>query len=508
MLAYFELVLEKSIDNMLCCRLKSTSDLQKLRELNALHEEQLVKNYPFHQNWINKALREIESGNRIALGVFNGEELIGSVIIKYGLSNDIELKNFIVTRLHENESEDSGISINEIRTTILDHVEKFSQKNGYETCNIDIVTKDLEEINFFLNNGFIVSHLKQYPKRKKYSLYSLTKNVSPIYNADPLDFKRMVEWILRYNYNFQITDFKPHNIDSNGNDYCFGIFKFQLSSSNIKSNYNIKGEAIIDECSEKKLSDKSIESIKKVFDKETDIKLFFSYVTNDKLKQFGVKSYNLKDVKGILGKASSCHKMPFSQIDIGGLLYFSDTRFEEIIKKHRQSIFHNRTFLLYLIDGYGNSLKIGNKVFFSKYDLKTNEPKVWGYSEINGIFSGNLDIVTKHFRNKSAVLKNSWGNPEDFYSSQDWSFYTSFLQGISSEDNIIAEITVLNMNPIVYLNQGINPIPYVNKKLHDYIQNEFNEFVIDTSYIDYKSAEEILNHIKNGDSKINFVNPS
>lgn len=474
---------------MRCIRLKNKQDLQALEKLNSLKGANILKNYPLHKRWMDKAIKEILNGNRIAFGVFQQDELIGSVIMKFGFSQELELKNFIV----KTDESDSELKPDTIRLKILKQVNKFCQTNRFEKCIIDIVTNDLSEINFFLKAGFKVVHLKESSYKSNQNTYSLSKQIEPVYNDDPLDFLKMVNWILEHKYNFQNIK-SPVGTNSYDCSRVFDSISFDLDSNSIPKEYAISGEALVD-IESMKIPENYYEELLGLYSKEAEFKLLFSKANNSKIESYGIKEFSYSDILKLLGKDNNVSKVPFDCYETGGIFYFVDERFEKLIERYQGELFKTSSFILYLVDGLGASLKVGQTVFFCKYNSFTQDLTLWGFSKVEAIRSHTYSKILNDFRRDTKFIEETFGEFYDPYKSEDWNFYTSFLQSVSSENLLRNDMTAVRLEPISLLRKECNVLPFLDKEIQDYVSDNLKELIIESLYIDKRSSTNILQNI-------------
>ncbi|MCT4637308.1 MAG: GNAT family N-acetyltransferase [Bacteroidales bacterium] len=475
---------------MRCIRLKNKQDLFALEKLNSLKGQNILKNYPLHKRWMDRAIKEIQYGNRIAFGVFQQEELIGSVIMKFGFSQELELKNFIV----KTDDSDSEMQPDTIRLKILEQVNKFCQKNRFEKCVIDIITNDLNEINFFLKTGFKVVHLKESSYKSNQNTYSLLKQVEPVYNDDPLDFLKMVNWILEYKYSFQNIS-SPVGTNFEDCSRIFDSISFELDNNRISKEYAISGEAIVDIDSMSKIPEKYYDELTGLYSKDAEIKLLFSQANNSKVQSYGIKEFSYSDILKLLGEDNNVSKIPFDCYETGGLFYFVDERFINMIERCQGELFNVSSFILYLVDGLGASLKVGQTIFFCKYNTFTQKLTLMGFSNIEAICSHAYSKILTDFREDTQFIKETFGDFYDPYEKEDWNFYTSFLQSVSSENLLRNDMTAVRLEPISLLKNECEILPSLDLEVQNYVSDSLKELIIESIYIDKRSANNILQNI-------------
>lgn len=502
-------------------RLYEEQHLSSLLDLNELVQEK-YEDYPYHFNWIEKARDDIKIGKRIAFGAIFGDELIASVIVKDGLSSDLELKNFIVN------SDLKGVDVNKVKDNLLKQVEIFAQRNDYEIFTIDILTKHLDDLNYFLSRGFTVSSLKKFSKENQLNIYTLTKELESLYNGDPLEFESIIDWILRRQYRFNLIKFERIKL-SPKLEPLIRCFKYSLSLKNSipLSEFSVNGEAVIfDFIDEFKDVEETvfINEIGDLFSTDIDIKFVFD---SRKTKPVDIKTKNYfskKEILKILGKESIPAKLPFNKSELGGALFYIDKNIKHMYFSDNPTLFDNeysRKIVIYLIDGYGSSLNHGDTIFFIE-KINSETSVLLGKAEIMSSFSGNYETIYSNLRgsNKDSFLKNerSFHGALDLYDSTYWNFLTSFHRTSKNRKSKTAFLIALSLDNFIKI-KNIEFMQSLTKKTRDFVDTDKKESFTRITYLDKNNVQRLnrkyfklndtipRNNNANGGS-IRFSNPT
>lgn len=498
-------------------RLYEEDHLDKLLALNELIRDKYL-DYPYHSNWIDKAKDDIEIGKRIAFGAIFGGELVGSVIVKDGLSSDLELKNFII---NPNIPE---IDIEDVRDNLLQQVEIFAQRNDYEIFTTNILTKHLEDLNYFLSRNFTVSSLKQFPNNTNLNLYTLTKELTTVYNGDPLDFETIIDWILKRQYNFNIKSFEMISSPFGPIARCFK-YKFTLKNSLSIKDYSITGEAVAIDFTEeenKTIDNIMSESINSFFSNNVDIKFVFDSRKLKKDPQYSsVNYFSKKSILKILGKESIPVKIPFIKSELGGALFYVDYNIKQMYFPKDPGLFPEKNIMLYLVDGYGSSLNNGDTIFFVEKD-KDGSIKLLAKAEVSSIFKGNYNSIYSNLKgNKNnSFLKNNSNFKEvkDRYKTTYWNFLTSFHRTSKNRKSKSNLLIALALNKFVKLKGGgIEFLSSLTKSTRNFIDSDKKESFTATTYLNQHSVDtlkrkyftinDVINPSKISKTSIKFSKP-
>ncbi len=490
-------------------RLYEKHHLVDLLKLNEKFVEDFV-DYPYHSNWMEKAREDIVLGKRIAFGAYYGDELVGSVIVKDGLSSDLELKNFLVNSKHPE------VEILEVRDKLLKQVEVFAQRNSYEIFTTDILTNHLDELNYFLNKKFKVSYLKQFPYQGAKNIYTLTKNLSTIYNGDPLDSKSIIHWILQKLYGFLITDFKRIDCHYEPQASCYK-YNFKFSNRIESEKFLITGEAIaIDFIEEVKIPRLEFEQkMSSCFNETSDVKLCFTMNSinkinspNERTNMESMKTHFFyrKDLFNLLGKDSIPAKIPFKKDELGGILFYMDDKIKEMFFTNpTPKLFDTDAFRLYLFDGYGESLSPECTVFFVDKNSE-NILNVYGKAEIKFTYTGNYNEIYQDLRilKKDIEEENDFNFFEDRYDKDYWNFCTYFHRTSKNRYSRTSLITALALGNFVKKKSPANVLDVVSKSTRNYIELDQKETFTKATYLDKNSVTSI----KSKYFKINDIIPT
>jgi len=107
-------------------------------QLGALLIPKFKESYPNFELWLEKAQKEILTGNRIAIGIWK-EGLIATSILKFTASNTAELKSFFI---------DESFSREGYSTDLYKETEMHCRKAGMTRISTDIYLDNVSMIEF------------------------------------------------------------------------------------------------------------------------------------------------------------------------------------------------------------------------------------------------------------------------------------------------------------------------------------------------------------------------
>ena len=356
--------------------------------------------------------------------------------------------------------------------------------------------------DYFLSQNFMIRYLKQYPRKEIYNLYTLTKELNPTYNDDPLSFENMVEWVLRFKYNFDNVYKKEFKENSDDIHSSYQRFRFELKSFKLNRKYRINGEALVCNVIDKKAfkNDKNkVDHINKLFqvsDSPSHLRFLFCPITDVNIENQNWITIYGKNVSQIL-RSHNLRSVPFGQRDVGGAIFYL-TQLEEVFFSRNDKLFgpSQGQVILYLTDSHVSQLKQGDFVFFCRRGL--TGPILMGRSEVIALTSDTIFNLEGKYDNERStspvILDLEQQGFHDPYERKDWQIATNFIQAGDGNARANKRIWILGMDRIEKPKDEATAhvfTPLLTKDVLSYVMSEFDDSFTSSTYLDIKSTEKI-----------------
>jgi len=486
----------------------------EIEELIRIQSEaaEINKFFHHHKEWFDKAINEIRGNNRIAFGAFRTfldkkshhsfDKLVSSVIVKKGeYSNQLELKNLVFnSKSYENYTEYSKEKIQQIGTDIkkqlVEKVASFCERRGYESLETEIPSIFDDDISVLISCGFKVLSLREkYGEGKQVNV--LEKRLGQIYQGDPFDLNKMIEWAAKHYFPFKESDYKEA--------YFYKDTSFLMSSLHFsippKSNQKqllfesekdlvtIKGEFTIDLFNDN--LDTLIEDPTQFFSENSDLKYLVSNIESselvEKCNDNKIKFLSSGLLKKVLGSDKSSLKIPFRKSDVAGIITLLEPKYLKSFEKFKGE------FVYFLLSGLGSSLSYldeeSHVIVFYAPPSEDFIGGFWGYAEIEFIHSKPYEEAYKYFPEHLGKI----------ISEEDLLFYKTYSEN--------EKVIILKCKNFVSFENPINPDIIENIQLRDYILSELNIENASSVYINWmlnniiKAQKSNNNHSNNSMKK-------
>jgi hypothetical protein len=230
------------------CRL-TTSHLTRLRALQA-KAAVFNRDYPHHADWFERALDEIDRGIRQAYGVFDGEDLVASVILKRVPYIDaLELKNLISDPSLNLESDAFEVVLFK---RLIRESESVARRHGLRQLIIELPSTWQKHIKLVVDEGFCFLSVRDAHPRSHLQYYVFRKPIAICFIGDPLDFPAMCFWFVREYFAVMAEHFfnldpsrpgvldKPRSDTSTSENVCYAAV-FDLYPSSLAIVPNLDG---------------------------------------------------------------------------------------------------------------------------------------------------------------------------------------------------------------------------------------------------------------------------
>lgn len=465
-------------------------EIEKLIEIQSEAKE-INDFFNNHTEWLDKALEEIIGNNRIAFGAFqtfvdeksqtNSNELISSVIVKKGeFSNQLELKNLVFNqkpyqKYTNFDLEDIKEIEKDVKRQLIEKVTNFCERRGYESLETEFPSIFNDDISILLSCGFQVLSIREKYGTGKY-VNVLEKKLGEIYQGDPFDLNRMIEWGARHFFPFKKKDYREAYFSDDSSlllitSLCFSISpKFSqtklLSESN-KDLVSIKGEFTIDLFNEN--IDPLLKNPEHFFSPTSDLKYLVSDKNSEALteicEQNKIKFLSLELLKKMFGGNKSSLKIPFNKNDVAGIITLLEP---EHIKNFEK---FDGEFVYFLLSGLGSSLShLDDELHILIFYAPPNEDfkgGFWGYADIESIHITTYEKANEFYPDHVGRI----------ISEEDLIFYKTYSEN--------EKVIVLKCINFVSFDIPIDPEKISEKQLRDYIQSELNVENASSVYINW-----------------------
>jgi len=338
-------------------RLFLSSEINQVKELLSSSELDFTEFYPKYLVWLEKAIIEIQRGDKIAIGLFSSKiidisriefNLIGTAILKKNQFNkSIELKSLYLVQ--EMRKKGGG-------SYLCNQVIEYCKKHGFEKVETQIPANLVSLVHFFLKNGFQISHQLTSGYQQNQFIYNMFIPVKSYYRNDPFDINSFSRWILEDLYSFDILD------NTVQGEIPFSITPNDLSNQLSQNEMEITGIAFIEEnlinkenCDiiiEKKKKMEAMKQVFFVFGEDFQHEIKNSFIEN------GIFPISRKFYFGILGSQIMFRNFNFTKEDVGGMIILIKRDYFESIEK-------NQEYITYVKGGsVGKYLKEGDLILF------------------------------------------------------------------------------------------------------------------------------------------------
>lgn len=419
---------------------------EELDLIYAIQEEytDFLAFYPGHSDWLPTAIKEIDSGKRIAFGAFlefgrdtffpEEARLAGSCIVQKGQKvRSIEIKNFIVSTKVCVSREVQEL----VREGLLEYVEASAIERGFNIVEIEIPVAEilLDFVNFYLQSNFLVVRTQQSRYEHQDIHYYLEKKLISKYVGDPFDCLNIAKWFVQESLGF-IIEGDEHSVSSfYKNDEGRKVkipnsFQFLLNGRNqsVRSSIKIIGSCFYSlpyYCKEDILSDlEKIDCCESEFRIYVDLYSISSskYPAEDLRQEFALRNIKYVNCFDLIDGFGDLSRYTFEKLErskLGGVLVVVDSNLASSIRSQMKEIFY------VLPSGFGNQL--ANKsdysgitqvcVFcaFRQSQSGVNDLMAWGYSEIIDAIQLPANDLND-FISRRPHVKKIWGEKDlDYY---------------------------------------------------------------------------------------------
>jgi hypothetical protein len=464
----------------------------EIEELVRIQSEatEFNKFFHHHKEWFEKAINEIRGNNRIAFGAFRTfideksqskiDELVCSVIVKKGeYSNELELKNLIFnSKSYERYTSYSSKKIRQvgidIKKQLIDKVASFCERRGYESLETEIPSIFDDDISILISCGFKVLSIREKYGEGKY-VNVLEKRLGQIYQGDPFDLNKMIEWAAKHYFPFKQNNYREAYF-FNDTSLLISSLHFsispkytqtQLLSQSEKDLVTIEGEFTID------LFNDNLDTLTKdptqFFSRKSDLKYLVSNNESieliEKCNKNKIKLLSTNLLKRILGDDKSSLKIPFNKDDVAGIITLLEPKYLKDFEEF------NGEFIYFLLSGLGSSLSyLDDESHILVFYAPLNEYFIggfWGYAEIESIHSKLYEEAYKYFPEHLGKI----------ISEEDLLFYKTYSEN--------EKVIILRCKNFIPFDKPVDPNTIEDIQLKDYILTELNIENASSVYINW-----------------------
>lgn len=439
-----------------------------------------------HELWVEKALNDIKSDDRVVLGAFNtglveGEahvtSLVACIFLKLSsFENAIEFKNLILPKDDPVLTPEANIVAQHIvAQQLIKRAVLFCEVRGIQKIEIELPQEEHEIISLFLKQQFKVVAL-----RERYSfgnlVCTLERTIGAYYRGDPFDKIKFALWLLNC---FVSCDVNNPVVEDNEIFFSFVIRnnkKIFSRDTKLSHSKRLRGLfwIIADDDDSKKAR-----MVLEKYNEEPVITLVLCDQLNEEVKkQFnskGITYFDSNDALEIAGGELSSLSIPIHISEVGGVItVLEQDQIEEYAKKV--------SLTYYLLSGLHQGLNLSDDdnddygLFLAIYCPNWNNqgPGIVGLSQIVNIQRPPLRDLLKEGVPPDSVLNES-----------DLSFYKTY-----SEDERIARLEcsqiVVFPKPLRISNGWVS-----GQSIREYLKREISDNSCNTAYLDEKSVDAL-----------------
>jgi len=201
------------------------SDINALVELQQNSHEQFCGPYPHHSDWLRRVSEEISQGNRPAYGVFIGNVILASVILKrIPYTTSLELKSLSADSRHTAVETASPVNLGQnlenaqypvakVFGLLVTKVETYASRRGFRELRAEVPAVWNTQIKFLIDHNFQLDHTRE-GRDSNHLFYTFRKKIAVPFVGDRLDFLAKCKWFLEEYFAESIesfTGFDPAN---------------------------------------------------------------------------------------------------------------------------------------------------------------------------------------------------------------------------------------------------------------------------------------------------------
>lgn len=163
--------------------------------LETLLRSQNLK-YPNYDKWVSETITQIDSGEKIAFGLFtSAQEIAGDGIIRITASKTVELKNFFIQENYRKQGNGR---------LLLEYIENYCIENWCTQIHVDMPIDDCPTIIFFIKNGYEFQARGDFYGRGEES-YLLVKKLQIKYIGE-YDWVKISDWVMNKIFRYNIVN--------------------------------------------------------------------------------------------------------------------------------------------------------------------------------------------------------------------------------------------------------------------------------------------------------------
>lgn len=440
-----------------------------------------------HELWVEKALNDIKSDDRVVLGAFDtflteGEahttRLIACIFLKLSsFENAIEFKNLILPTIDLVLTPEANI----IAQQLIERAILFCEVRGIQKIEIELPQEEHEIISLFLKQQFKVVAL-----RERYSfgnlVCTLERTVGSSYRGDPFDKLKFALWLLNC---FVSCDVSNPVVEDDEIFFSFIIRnnkKIFSRDTKLGHNKRLKGLFwIIADDEDNKKAKMVLEKHKKspvitlVLCEKLDEEVKIEYDSK------GITYFESDDALEIAGGNSSSLSIPIHISEVGGVItVLEQHQIEEYAKK--------ASLTYYLLSGLHQGLNLPDDdnsdsgLFLAFYCPNWNNegPGIVGLSKIELMDRPPLRDMLKEGVPQDSALNES-----------DLSFYKTYSEN-ERIGRLICRPIMIFPKPLRISNGWVS-----SQNIQEYLKREISDNSCNTAYLDEKSVNALLKVAKN-----------
>lgn len=453
--------------------------------------------YLNHSAWVKKTIIEIQLGKKVAFGAFltksKTDHSIGSVIIKKGLSGEIEIKNLLsypenldlIFGLNPEKENDRKKNFEiglEIKSQLIEKVEIFCVEKGYRKLIYEVPATDVSDVNFLINKNFKLLTAFESKYRRHDHFYIFSKDLLHSYAGDPFDYDKITDQLLSDFFQFKKVG-SLESVSINAKSIAFKK-KFIIGIDDKHDHLDFNGELLVAIGVNKDIS-VDFEEIRRTFSETTNLKLVISDIDIINRKGKEIKILTWKDIESVFDFKRPLISSFYNLSEINGFLINISFKASLEIVRANQS----KNFIAFTFDGTGRFL---DKIALTKKDIK-----VFLYSPPEDSASvGGVWAVCVYKGLNHTTIEDMESDLSDYkgYVYLDKDLYT-YNSSYNNGQNLIG----LEVSLIRLLKEPEDIENCISEKILRIIKNNEYDIGYSNTYLDTQSTDAILKKVERGD---------
>ncbi|MEO1209721.1 MAG: TIR domain-containing protein [Cyanobacteria bacterium J06638_20] len=444
-------------------------------------DQRWSKYFSEHGLWLNKALKDVSSNDRVVFGGFETffeegdnyrNQLVACLFLKLSqFERSIEFKNLILP----SNATNLGTDDSEAAFKLIEKAVRFCEVRGIQKIEIELPQEEYSIISIFLS-----LHFKVVAIRERYnpgnSVCILERTMGDKYYGDPFDKIKFARWLIKSYVPSEITD---EQNDDNLVKIHFSVKSFSIAFSKdnpIGYKKHLRGTLWILE--EDDLSEGNISRVVKRPTDQPTITLLLAESLNSEVKKRlyseGIIFFDKAEAREIAGDKASSLSIPIDEQNIGGAITVLE--YERIMAYSK-----SKTITYYLLSGLHWGLTLSDD----------DEPLVlaiycpsWKNKGAGIVGCCQIHEIRRPFFHE---LLNEEIPEDSALSKEDLGFYKTYSE--------YERVAALKCTQVALFS---NPLPLkngdwmANREIQGYLDREIVHNIANSAYLDSESSNNLM----------------